>query len=159
MKKTFTILVVFVITIVSYYFLSFYPYTSKISSQLKVVNVDKSRLKILQELIVSEKNKNLESMKSNVSVEHLLRIQTFMTLYNRNVLNKDKNKYFWRFDRLFWSYLSYIDFSDEDIIRLYLSTKVYPKNQNIVQYSKSFLKKDINSLNNKELKTLYEIGH
>ena len=152
-------MILFIITILGYYVFSFYPYIQKILNKVEKVNINKEQLEDLHELIVLEKQMNLKAMKSNMSVNLLLRKQVFISIYNEEVINSQNKKKYWKLDRWLWSYISYVNFNNEAIVRLYLYYRVYPKHINIIKYSETFFGKDIKDLTSIELEKLYEMGY
>ena len=124
MKKIIYIFSSFAILSFGYYFISFYPYLNRIQEIIQKVEIkiDNKNLELAKKNIIEEKRKSLIISKQNISINSLLRRQTMMSAYNDFVAENRHKKFkgLWRIDRLFWSYLSYLHFSNNDILKIYL---------------------------------------
>jgi len=124
MKKIIYIISSFSILIFGYYFISFYPYLNNIHEIIQKVEmtIDNKEYDLIKKNILEEKRKHLTLSKQKISISSLLRRQAMMSVYNNFVVEYRKKKFngLWRFDRLFWSYFSYLHFSNDDVIKIYL---------------------------------------
>jgi hypothetical protein len=124
MKKIVYIISFFIILIFGYYFISFYPYLNKMNWVIQKVEtiIDHKKIDSLKKNIIEKKRKSLAVSKKNMSVDSLMRRQAMMYIYNDFIINNRKKKLnrLWRFDRLFWSYMSYLHFNNDHIIKICL---------------------------------------
>ena len=120
MKKIIYLISLFGILSFGYYFISFYPYLNRMEEIIK--KIDSNNLEIARKDIFEEKRKTLIISQQNISINSLLRRQAMMSVYNDFVVDNRHKKFkgLWRIDRLFWSYLSYLHFSNNDIFKIYL---------------------------------------
>jgi hypothetical protein len=121
MKKVF-ILSILLASLVGYYLISFYPYVDRINQIITNTKISDSDFILKKEILEKDKRINLESSKSSLSINSLLRRQAMMLVYNDFVVLNRRKLYrgLWRFDRLLWSYMSYFHFNNNEIIKIYL---------------------------------------
>ena len=146
----------------------FSSYIKIINIQLKTIEnkISEKKLEKLYKLIILEKKRNLENMKSTQTITNVLRIQTIREFYTAN--KKNFNKKLWRIEVLTWNCFSYLYLTNEDIKKIYLYQRIYRiPNQLTVQkayvkiyeYSNFYFKKNINKLTDKELERLYTMRY
>lgn len=143
-----------------FYFISFYPSLKETNSNLITIknNMSISDIQKFSKLVKREKQQNIKQSELQVSPNMLIRIQTMMILYVNYFTDNTKSNFLWKLDRWIWAYFSFLHFSNDDILYLYLYNKIYSDNDKIYEYSKSFFNKSISELTNEEVEIIYKVG-
>lgn len=123
-KKILYVFICVLLLIVGYSYTSYYSYLNRINKRIKSIEkkLNSKEIEELKKSVIQQKNINISISKSNRSAYHLLRIQAMMAVYNDFFYESRIKLYprLWRFDRLFWAYISYLYFDDNDILKIYL---------------------------------------